>query len=1026
MKCMMKHIRASVVCLAAALMAWAQPVSGQTVTTGTISGVVTDSQGGVLPGTTVSAVHVPTGTSYEGVTQGDGRFSLLNVRVGGPYRLSIELSGFRPAIIDNVNVALGESTQVPVTLQLAALSEVVQVTAEASPVFTASKSGTTDNIPTPVIETLPTINRSLQDVARTSPYFNQISQDNFASALSVAGRNVRYNNIQIDGAVNNDVFSIASSAGTPGGGVETQPISFDVIQELQLLVSPYDVRQGMFSGGGINAITKSGTNDLRGSAFYVFRDQGLVGHGIDDRPIATFKDKQFGGTAGGPLVRNRIFWLANAEGGRKNTPSGYSASGASGVSFGFKAEAQRILDIARTRYGYDPGGLDEFIRDTNNNKFFARTDVNLGANQLTVRHNFVGGFNDVGTQSNTTYKFPGNFYRQNSKTNSTVGQLNSRFGSAVNEFRVTYTRIRDFRTIDGRFPFVVVRLPDGSRFNLGTENSSHANELDQDAIEAHDDYTMVRGAHTYTFGTHNEFFKFRNLFIQNNFGNYDFASIDNFAAGIAQGFDHSFSLTGDPKQSARFSVQQFGVYVGDQWRMRPRFTLTYGVRWDKPRLPDTPTANPAAVTNYGFRTDVVPTPQQWSPRAGFNWDLSRGEVRQQVRGGAGLFGGRNPFVYLSNQYGNTGIEFRRISLNFNAANSVPFSPDPDNQPKSVGNAGTNEIDVVDPDYQFPAIVRGNLAYDRSLFFGLVGDVELLFTNSVHDLTYRNLNLVQTSTRPDGRPFFGRVNSTFNDVILLRNTDEGQSWMVTTQLERRYSRGWFARGAYSYGRSDSISDGTNSTARSTWINVYTPGDINNPAVAVSNFDVRHRVVLSGSYMADLPGANVTLSMYYSGQTGRPYSYNFGSDVNGDGASTNDLLYYPRESDVTITNATYAQLASFLDGGGCEGFAPGTIATRNSCRVPWTNTLDFRAAVDAPIGRYRPEFTVDVLNLLNLFDKSSGQVLYAPFSDLLVTTATEAAGRYVYTLNAIARPGGVRFTRDDLRSRWQVQLGLRFRF
>jgi hypothetical protein len=1022
----MKNIQASAVCLAIALMALAQPVYGQTVTTGTIGGVVTDSQGGVLPGSTVVALHIPTGTSYEGVTQGDGRFSLLNVRVGGPYRLTIELSGFRTATFDDINVTLGESTEVPVSLQLATVSEVVTVTAEASPIFTGSRSGATDNIPTPVIETLPTINRSMQDIARTSPYFNQISQDNFASALSVAGRNVRYNNIQIDGAVNNDVFSIASSAGTPGGQVETQPISFDVIQELQLVVSPYDVRQGMFSGGGINAITKSGTNEFHGSVFYVFRDQRLVGDGIDDRPIATFNDKQFGGTAGGPLVRNRIFWLANAEGGRKNTPSGYSVSGTSGVSFGFQAEAQRILDIARTRYGYDPGGLDEFIRNTNNTKFFARSDVNLGDNQLTVRHNFVGGFNDVGSQSNTSYKFPANFYRQNSRTNSTVGQLNSRFGSAVNEFRVTYTRIRDYRTFDTRFPFVVVRLPDGSRFNLGTENSSHANELDQDAIEVHNDYTIVRSAHTFTIGTHNEFFKFRNLFIQNNFGNYDFASIDNFAAGIAQGFDHSFSLTSDPQQSARFSVAQFGVYAGDQWRVGPRLTLTYGVRWDKPHMPDTPTANPAAVTNYGYRTDVVPTPQQWSPRAGFNWDLTRDEVRQQVRGGIGLFGGRNPFVYLSNQYGNTGIEFRRISLNFNAANSVPFSPDPDNQPKAVGNAGTNEIDVVDPDYQFPSIIRGNLAYDRSLFFGLVGGVELLFTNTVNDLTYQNLNLVQTSTRPDGRPFFGRINPTFNDVILLQNTNQGQSWMVTTQLDRRFSGGWFARGAYSYGRSDSVSDGTNSTARSTWINVYTPGDINNPLVAVSNFDVRHRLVLSGSYMVGLPRANVTLSMYYNGQTGRPYSYNFGSDVNGDGSSTNDLLFYPRESDVTITNATYGQLVSFLDGGGCQDVAPGAIVTRNSCRAPWVNTLDFRAAVDAPIGRFRPEFTVDVLNLLNLFDSGNGQVLYAPFSDLLVTTATEAAGRYSYTLNAIARPGGVRFTRDDLRSRWQVQIGLRLRF
>jgi hypothetical protein len=1011
--------------LAVACLALAAPAPAQTVTTGTIAGTVTDQQGGVLPGAVVSAVHVPTGTTYEGVTQGDGRYSLLNVRVGGPYRVAVAMPSFRPAVVENVTVTLGEAAEVPIALELAAVTETISVTAETSPVFTASRTGTTDSIPTPVIETLPTINRSLQDIARTSPYFNQIAQDNFASALSVAGRNVRYNNIQIDGAVNNDVFSIASSAGTPGGSTETQPISFDVIQELQLVVSPYDVRQGMFSGGGINAITRSGTNDLRGSLFYVFRDQSLVGDGIDDRPIATFNDKQFGGTLGGPLVRNRAFWLGNVEWGRKNTPSGFSIDGSSGQAFGRVAEAQRILDIARTQYGYDPGGLGEFIRGTNNNKVFARTDFNLGDHQLTVRHNYVEGTNDVGSQSTTSYQLPSNFYTQNSTTNSTVGQLNSRFGTAVNEFRVTYTRIRDFRTFEDRFPHVVVRLPDGSRFTLGTDNSSHANELDQDAIEVNNDYTMVRGSHTYTFGTHNEFFQFRNLFIQNLFGNYDFASIDNFAAGIASGFQHGFSLTDDPRQAAQFNVYQFGLYVGDQWRLDPRVTLTYGVRWDKPVFPDTPTANPAAVANYGYRTDIVPSPQQWSPRAGVNWDLSRDGVRQQVRGGIGLFGGRNPFVYLSNQYGNTGIEFRRLSLNFNANNRVTFSPDPDSQPKAVGNAGTNEIDVVDPDYTFPAIVRGNLAYDRDLLWGLIGNVELLFTDTVKDVTYQNLNLVQTGVRPDGRPVFGRVNPTFSDVILLRNTGEGNSWMVTSQLERRFSGGWFARGAYSYGRSESVSDTTNSTARSTWLNVYTAGDINNPPVATSNFDVRHRIVLTGSYLLDVGAADVTLSMYYSGQTGRPYSYNFGSDVNGDGSSTNDLFYYPREGEVTITNATYADLAAFLDGGDCD-ITPGAIVTRNSCRAPWTNTLDFRAAVEVPVGRFRPEFTVDVLNLLNLFDSSAGQVLYAPFSDLLVSTASETAGRYNYTLNAVARPGGTRFTRDDLRSRWQAQLGLRLRF
>ncbi len=1030
----MKYIRTALY-VAVALMAWVGPGYGQTVTTGTLTGLVQDAQGGVLPGVTVTAVHTPTGTTYEGLTQGDGRFSILNVRVGGPYQLTATLTGFRNAVIGDINVALGEATDVPVRLQLAAVSETVVVSAEMTPVFTGSKAGATESIEAIVIESLPTINRSIQDVARTSPYFNQIASDNFPSALSVAGRNVRYNSIQIDGAVNNDVFSIASSAGTPGGSVETQPISFDVIQELQLVVSPYDVRQGMFSGGGINAITRSGTNQIRGSAFYVFRDQSLVGDGIDNRPIATFNDKQFGGTLGGPILRNTAFFLGNVEWGRKSQPSGFSVTGNSGVAFGFLPEAQRIRDIAISRYGFDPGGFDETIRKTDNDKVFARTDFNLGQSQLTVRHNYVDGFNDIGGQSSTTYRFPSNFYRQNSQTNSTVGQLNSRFKTAVNEFRVTYQRIRDFRTFDDRFPFVQVRLPNNINFNLGTENSSHANELDQDTFELHNDYTMIRGSHTYTFGTHNEFFKFRNLFIQNLFGNYEFGNVDLFGAGIAGSYQHGFSLTSDPEQAARFKVYQFGFYAGDQWRVHPKFTLTYGVRWDKPHFPDKPTANPASVANYGFATDIVPSPSSWSPRAGFNWDLTGDGPRQQVRGGFGLFSGRNPFVYLSNQYGNTGIEFRRLTLTpFRDTNAVPFSPDPDNQPKNVGAAGTNEIDVIDPDYQFPSIVRGNLAYDRDLFAGIVGNFEVLFSNTVNDVNYSNLNLVQTGTRPDGRPVFGRVNSTFSDVILLRNTDQGDNWMVTGQLERRFRDGWFARGAYSYGRSNSISDTTNSTARSTWLNVYTPGNINDAPLAVSNFDLRHRLVLSGSYNFDVKAANILLSMFYSGQTGRPYSYNFGVDVNADGSSTNDLLFYPTQDQVNIVTSgfTYQDLVSFIEGGDCDGLAPGSIVERNSCRMPFTHSLDFRAAVNVGIGRFRPEFTVDVINLLNLFDSELGQVEYTPFSDILVTTtnptgvAVETAGKYNYNLSNITRGAQTRFSRDDLRSRWQAQIGMRVRF
>jgi hypothetical protein len=1027
----MNRIRTTLCLVAACLVAWAQPQAGygQNVTSGSITGIVRDAQGGVLPGATVTATHVPTGTVYEGVTQADGTFSLLNVRVGGPYEVTIGLASFRPEKRANVQVNLGQATNIDVTLQLETLTETVTVIGEASSIFSPSNAGTSDNIEQGIIENLPTVQRSLQDFARVNPFFVQTATNQNPSALSVAGRSGRYNNLQIDGAVNNDLFGLADQA-TPGGQANTEPISIEAIEELQLVVSPYDVRQGNFSGGGINAVTRSGSNDFHGAAYYYFRNQDWVGDGPDDRPIATFSDKTPGFSFGGPIAQNRAFFFGNAEFQRRETPSGFSIDGSSGQTFGRQAEAQRILDVLQNRYGYDPGGFEEFIRENPNDKIFVRTDFNVSSgHQLIVRHNYVKGQQDVGTQTNTTYKFADNFYNFNSETNSTVGQLNSAFGRFVNEARFSYQRIRDFRATDSRFPQVNVRLSGGQNFRIGTEQFSTANELDQDIIELHNDLTWVQGSHQFTIGTHNELFKFRNLFIRDNFGTYDFASVDTFEQGLAQAFDHSFSRTSDPQQSAEFWVYQIGLYAGDQWRLRDNFTMTYGVRLDMPIFPDEPAANAQVEALYGFGTDVVPSSMTWSPRAGFNWDLSRETTRQQVRGGIGLFGGRTPYVWLSNQYTNTGNEFTRVNAAFNAANQIPFVADPDAQPRTVGRAATNEINLVDPDYTFPQLVRGNIGYDRSLGWqGLVASAELLFSKTVKDIDYANLNLVPTATRPDGRPVFSRLNGQFSDVVLLRNTSEGSSWTMALKLDRPFRNNWFASASYLFGRSRSVNDGGSSQARSNWINNLNPGDINDVPLGISNFDPGHRINLAASYQIPAGPASVTLSMFYNGQSGRPYAYAFFNDANGDFGTTNDLLYIPSgPGDVQVTNGSVEQLLAFLQEGDCDDLPSGGIMERNTCRAPWTNQLDFRAAVDLGIQRVRTEVTFDVLNLINLFDSESGLVEYATFNSILAAgfRGTTPDGRYIYELgNAITR--GQRFERDDLRSRWQAQLGLRLSF
>ena len=1037
----------AVACCMALLLA--TPAAAQTVTTGNIAGTIADAQGGVLPGATVVATHTDTGTSYEAVTSADGRFSILNVRVGN-YTVAVNMSGFKDQKQEKVVVELGAEKTVDFKLQLASVSETVDVVASA-PTIDVSRAGTADNIPNEVKEALPTITRSLNDVVRISPMFNAQGggAGDQASVVSVAGNSPRYNGLQIDGAANNDLFGLASSSGAPGGTAETQPISLDAIQEIQLVVAPYDVRQGGFTGGGINAVTKSGTNSLHGTGFYFGRNQDWVGKGFTNKKISTLSEKQGGGSVGGPIMKNKAFFFGTADYGRKERPTGFSVN-QGGQTTGNAALVTQFVNDLQSLYGFTVPGdpLGEFTKHTDNDKYFFRGDFNVAkGHQLTVRHNYIDSFNDIMSTSLTSYRLPDAGYRYFSATNSTVGQLNSQVGKGVNELRLTYTRVRDKRghSLDGAdFPQVTVTLATGFNAIAGTEQFSHRNAIDQDIMELNDAYTTLKGRHTLTVGTHNEFLDLSNLFIRDNFGTYNFSSLANFESGFAQQCDRSFSATTDPGQRAAFKVRQWGFYAGDSWRVRPNMTLTYGVRIDAPTYPQKPNANPQAEQLFGFATDVVPNQIQIAPRAGFNWDIS-GNGTQQIRGGAGLFSGRPAYVWISNQYGNTGIDFTRIGAGFNTANRIPFVADPLLQPTTVTGATagsfSNEIDMIDPDFKYPSLLRGNIGYDRQLWGGFTGNFDFVFSNTINDIAYENLNLVPFAgvSGVGGRTFFVRPVPSLSNVILLKNTNEGYSWNAAAEVRRPFSNGFYINGSYSYGVAKSIMDGTSDQAASNWSNVYNPGNSNDVVLARSNFDPGHRITLTATYDIPLVKAiRPVVSVFYAGSSGRPYTLTYGRDVNGDavggagGAPFNDLLYIPTATDpFTYTGGTYSDLLAYLNGDPCLAGYIGQIIPRNACRAPWTNTLDGRFAVQLPYKRYKTEFTVDVLNLINLFDAKSGQFQYMSFGQYtgiqpIPTTVTATSPVTGYNITPITQPNFQRFLRDDLRSRWQIQLGARVRF
>jgi outer membrane receptor for ferrienterochelin and colicin len=1043
-------------CLALVLSASAAFAQG--VTTGALSGtVVAAEDGAALPGAIVEAVHEPTGTRYSTVTGADGRFFIANVRVGGPYRVSVNMDGFAPQEVGDLFVKLGQTLDLRFQLQLATVTETVTVVAESSEIINPSRTGAASNVSTEAIETLPTVGRGLEDFARTNPFMVVASENEDPDAISVAGRSSRYNNIQIDGAVNNDLFGLADT-GTPGGQAATTPISLDAIQELQLVVSDFDVRQGGFSGGSINAITRSGTNQFAGSVYAFTRDDSLFGDGPDRLgEFGDFSEDQYGFRLGGPISRDKAFFFVNGELTDQTEPTGWSIDGAAGQAFAngdAVEEANLFRNALIDRYGFDPGGLSQNNRDTPSNKFFARVDVNLADNhQLTFRHNFVDADNDINRPGSFTYEFPSETYAFTNKTNSTVFQLNSVLGNdKFNELRVTYQTIEDRRAgRDGvTFPWIEIEnavlepgsenLPIGDpnrRFDLefeaGTEPFSTRNALDQNILEITDDFTLIRGNHTLTFGTHNEIFSFDNLFIQNAFGAYEFSTLDDFLLDRpARRFNFTVVPPGQPERQ-KFDVTQIGLYASDEWAARPNLTLSFGLRVDTPFFPDTPSRNPFTEATYGVRTDELPDGKELiQPRFGFNWDIN-GDGRSQLRGGAGIFAGRTPYVWISNQYARTGIE-----QTFIQCFGVPFNPDPFNQDTSCAASGsTGEFNLIDPDFEFPQVLRINLAYDRELpWWGLIGSAELLFTNSIQEIDYKDLNLVQTGTLPfDGRPTFTRLDGSVSGAYLITNTTKGEATNFSLKIERPYRNGFSGFVSYAYGDSKTVNDGSSSRAVSNF-QFNEAVDPNNAPESTSDFEVEHRFNASASYQFNRRTRYpTTVSAFYNLQAGRPFSWIYGfqafPSINSDRYFSNDLFYVPAgPDDVVLSSGTWEQLDAFISSDECLSSHRGEIAPRNCSRAPWNHSLDLRIAQDIPVKNTNLQLTFDILNLVNLFDKDAGVLRFAEFNTVSPVDfdGFDASGRPIYSLNRIVTDpeNNDKFDTHNIRSRWRAKLGLRWTF
>ncbi|HEV8283184.1 MAG TPA: carboxypeptidase regulatory-like domain-containing protein [Chitinophagaceae bacterium] len=1053
---MLKRLTILLLAISTSFFAFAQ------VTTSSISGTAKDVNGENLVGATVSVTHIPTGTVYRTLSLKNGVFNLVNLIPGGPYSITVSYVGHENYSQDNVTLPLGENTRIDAFLKTSGtvLEAVVVSTQGGGNV--RRKTGASTNIGRQQIDALPTLNRSLSDITRITP---QATGSN-----SFGGANNRFNNITIDGAVNNDVFGLAAS-GTPGGQANTTPISLDAIQEVQVVIAPYDITYGNFTGGGVNAVTRSGTNNYEGSVYYFFRNENTVGKDPVTKIKSTeFSNKQYGVRFGGPIIKNKLFFFANGELARITQPTLFNAGETNALLT--TAQAQALADTLRKRYNYDVGTYDVFESKTQSDKIFGRIDWNVtGKHHLTLRHNYIKAYDDNISRSNTFFRFGNNAYRFNNNQNISVAELRSRIsGIMSNDLILGLHRIRDFRSTYGElFPSIEISHNSGT-IQTGSERSSTANELDQDIFEVTDNFKIFKGKNTFTIGTHNEFFKFRNLFINNYNGRWRFNSLNDFYGNFPRQFDVTFSANkaADPRPSAEFKASQLGFYAQDEIQFSRQFRLTVGFRVDVPVISTKPAFNPIVDSTFksAYSTSNTPNGQLlYSPRVGFNYDIE-GDRKRIVRGGIGIFSSRLPFVWLSNQYSNTGLLLKTTSQTDNTPTAAPFDVnsgkgfEPDVEAQSnIGSAlNSFEADLIDKEFKLPQVLRMNLGFDIKFPGDINLTIEALYSKTLNNVFYQDVNLTAPvgvvdpayNNGFDKRIAFAsgnarRKNPIITNAILITNTNKGYTYNIGFTLNKTW-KNFFGQVAYNHNGAADVNSGASSTALSQWEFVQVVGDPNNAGLAVSNYALKHRISAVVNYsISYAKHFKTSIGLFYSGNSGTPFTYLVNGDLNNDGRFGNDLIYVPANpsqikfidflnTDNTVRFTAAQQAAAF------EQFIQddyylrkrrGQYAERNGRSTPWEHVIDARIAQDFYITaggkKHDLQVSFDIFNLTNLINDewgrqySVGNQAYTVLTSLNRTSGPVASQGKGYNFTIGQTPWSTNFG-----SRWQGQVGIRYTF
>ena len=1001
MKKAFKSILLAITMLIAGTVAFAQ------VTTASLGGRIVDTQGETIIGAAVVATHLPSGTTYGAVTNGEGLYAIQGMRTGGPYTVEVSCLGYQTVRFTDIKLALGENYVLDGYLNddVESLNEAVVVATPASR-FAATKTGASTNISNDEMMNLPNSGRSISALTKLSPY---------ASGMSFAGSDGRSTNFTVDGANFNNNFGL--SANLPGGGT---PISLDAIEEVQLVVAPYDVRQSNFVGGGINAITKSGTNTFRGTAYTYYYDQRLRGNKLMGNDLGERKpesDLVYGFTLGGPIIKNKLFFFVNFE--MQDKP---------GEAVQYQADAskqkvlQQISDKLKNDYGYDAGSYTDFPGGTQNRKLLARLDWNISdAHKLSLRYNNTtntqwnapngnscdDSFRNKGYNraSKVSQPFSYNMYSQQNDVWSIAAELNSRFSNTVsNRFLATYTNINDQRgSKSSPFPHIDIMtdwdLSEGNFIpytSLGYELFTYNNGVKNTVMNVQDNLTFYLGSHTITAGATYEHQMAHNSYMRNGTGYYRFASAEDFLNGnLPVSFVYTYGNNGVVSPAGRINYDQYGAYVQDEWKISPNFKLSYGIRADMIAFDNKDLMTNNAIKNISFGgksidTGVWPkTRVQVSPRIGFNWDVY-GDKSVVVRGGTGLFQGRLPLVFFTNMPQNAGMIQTTVKYTSSLKKDADGNVVGVSYPADVKNAlitlnggketgghlitnnedyikalGLNttvtpqdgqigksaDINAVDPDFHMPQIWKSSLAADFILptSFPFSVTFEGMFNKTIWGTRLMNWNINESKLTnrfkgPDHRLVYKDYTYGTNNAYVLTNTREGYGYSFNVTLKAEPVRNLKLMASYTQTESKEISGMPGSAASSAYQGLASVNGPNFLTLQRSQYVVPDKISADVSYYFDFLGG-WQFDLYYTGYSAYGNSFTYSNDMNGDGLG-NDLMYIPATKDeIRFTSeADRDAFWRFLEQDDYLSSHKGQYAEANKARAPFVHRFDLRVAKD----------------------------------------------------------------------------------